>query len=237
MRKCSVCMHKDLAKINEAIICGDSYRDIARQFHVSKDAVGRHAKGHLPTTLVKAKDASEVASADDLLSQVCSLRDRTLDILSEAETAGKLSVALAAIRTAQGNVELFARLFIAVENQRRADAAGKPPALSAADERLRNMSDVELTRRYFILNEMERHAIDDELEDIENSLTSKGGLSSKDAKTLEGRQRKLIKKRNYIVNNIECMRLSIARDLKRDGDDEPHDWATDSLYSHEQEGE
>jgi len=147
MRKCSVCMHKDLAKINEAIIRGDSYRDISRQFHVSKDAVGRHAKAHLPTTLVKAKDASEVARADDLLSQVRDLRDRTLSILSEAETAGKLSVALKAIQVAQSNVELLAKLLIEVEKHRLADIERK----SDVRDDLAGMSNEELEERMRIL--------------------------------------------------------------------------------------
>ena len=148
-RKCSVCAHPDLAEINAAIIRGDSLRDIARQYHLSKDAVARHSKKHLPVALAKAKDASEVASADDLLSQVRDLRDRTLSILSEAETAGKLPVALKAIQVAQGNIELLAKLLIEVEKHRLADIERK----SDVRDDLAGMSNEELEERMRILRD------------------------------------------------------------------------------------
>jgi len=101
MRRCTICQHPDLAKINEAIVRGESYRAIALQFRVGHMAVSRHARNHLPATLVEAKGAEDAANADTLLSQVCSLRDHTLGILKKAETTGKLSVALSAIRVAR----------------------------------------------------------------------------------------------------------------------------------------
>jgi len=96
---------------------------------------------------VKAKDASEVARADDLLSQVRDLRDRTLSILSEAETAGKLSVALKAIQVAQSNVELLAKLLIEVEKHRLADIERK----SDVRDDLAGMTNEELRERMRIL--------------------------------------------------------------------------------------
>ena len=45
---------------------------------------------------------------------------------------------------------------------------------------------------------------------------TKGGLSDKDVGTLEGGRRKLIKERDYIVNNVKCMRQSIVRNLKKE---------------------
>jgi hypothetical protein len=85
-------------------------RDIAGQHGVSKSALERHKAGHLPAHLAKAKEAGEVARADDLLSQVRHLQDRTLAILTTSEDAGELRTALAAIREARGNLELLAKL-------------------------------------------------------------------------------------------------------------------------------
>ncbi|MBD0328067.1 MAG: hypothetical protein ICV68_16705, partial [Pyrinomonadaceae bacterium] len=65
---------------------------------------------HLPTHLLKAKDAEEVARADDLLEQVRYLQGHALDILERAENAGDLRTALAAISQARGNLELLGKL-------------------------------------------------------------------------------------------------------------------------------
>lgn len=59
---------------------------------------------------MKAKDAADAARADDLLAQVCDLRDKALGILQKAETTNDLRAAVAAIREARGCVELLGKL-------------------------------------------------------------------------------------------------------------------------------
>jgi hypothetical protein len=59
---------------------------------------------------LKAREAAEVAQADDLLNQVRSLQTHVLDILERAEKAGDLRTALAAISQARGNLELLGKL-------------------------------------------------------------------------------------------------------------------------------
>jgi len=147
-----VCAHKDLAKINEAIVAGTSYRTIARQYHLSKDAVQRHGKKHLPTTLVAAKEASEIANANDLFEQVRDLGDRTLRILEKAEKAGKLPVALQAIRVVQNNIELLIRMICAMKEQEKARPEGLLGDLeSLTDEELRAITEDSQTHRPLIL--------------------------------------------------------------------------------------
>jgi hypothetical protein len=72
--------------------------------------VQRHEVNHIPATLAKAKEAKEVAHADNLLGQVRALQSKTLSILLRAEGAGDLRTALSAVREARGNVELLAKL-------------------------------------------------------------------------------------------------------------------------------
>jgi len=108
-RRCTVCGDAQLKKIDEQLITGVPYRSIAKQFGVSDSAVYRH-KEHIDCTLIKAKEAEEVARADDLLEQVRGLQERALKILSKAEEEGDLRTALTAIREARGNLELLARL-------------------------------------------------------------------------------------------------------------------------------
>jgi transposase-like protein len=111
-RPCSVCRHPDRDSIDRALVDGqDSYRDIARHFAVSKDALHRHKEGgHIARALVEAKEAGEVARADTLLDQVKTLTARAHGILETAERAGDLRVALGAIREARGCLELLARV-------------------------------------------------------------------------------------------------------------------------------
>ena len=109
-RVCTVCRHPDRAAIDEALVAGAAYRDIAGQFQLSPSSVHRHSSEHIPATLSQAAEAVEVARADDLLSQVRSLQARALAILAKAEEAGDLRTALGAIREARGNLELLARL-------------------------------------------------------------------------------------------------------------------------------
>ena len=110
-RTCSICTHEDRHTIDRALVGGEgALRTISDHFSVSKTALIRHKDAHLPAALVKAREAEDVVRADELLSQVRGLQDRTLAILSASEAAGELRTALAAIREARGNLELLAKL-------------------------------------------------------------------------------------------------------------------------------
>lgn len=69
-RKCSICTHPQRAAIESQIIAENEYRDIARQFGLSKDAVARHRETHLPAALAKAKEAADVAHGSDVLQDL-----------------------------------------------------------------------------------------------------------------------------------------------------------------------
>jgi hypothetical protein len=109
-RTCTVCAHDEAHVINVELVSRVPYRDIAGRFDVSKSALKRHSEEHIPQLLVQAKQAVEASQADDLVSQVKDLQDRTINLLDEAEEAGELRTALSAIREARGNVELLAKL-------------------------------------------------------------------------------------------------------------------------------
>ncbi len=109
-RVCTVCTHDEAHVINVELVSRVSYRDIARQFGVSKDALKRHSQEHIPQLLVKARDAVEAAEASDLLTRIEDLQNRTLDVLSAVEGTEKYAVALSAIREARSNLELIGRV-------------------------------------------------------------------------------------------------------------------------------
>jgi hypothetical protein len=109
-RRCSICQHNRLERINRALVEGIGFPALVAKYRVSKDALSRHKANHLPATLVKAQEAQEVANADDLLEEVRSLQARALTILGRAEGVGDLRTALGAIREARSNLELLAKL-------------------------------------------------------------------------------------------------------------------------------
>jgi hypothetical protein len=105
-----VCAHDESHVINVELVSRAPYRDIARRFGVSKDALKRHSAEHVPQLLVQAKQAVDSSNADDLIRQVKGLQNKTIQLLRAAEDSGEIRTALAAIREARGNVELLAKL-------------------------------------------------------------------------------------------------------------------------------
>ncbi len=109
-RTCSICTHKKRQAIDRALVAGTAFRDIAGRFNVSRSALHRHKNNHIPAALTKAKEAEEVAQADDLLAEVVELQNRAVSILDRAENAGQLQTALNGIREARRCLKLLAQL-------------------------------------------------------------------------------------------------------------------------------
>jgi len=108
-RTCTVCRHKDLEEINRLLLCSDSYRDIARQFNLSKDALARHKESHISELLSKSTDLKaevESAQGNQTLAEVRELKVTALEILEDAQSAGDLKTALLGIREARSCLEL-----------------------------------------------------------------------------------------------------------------------------------
>jgi hypothetical protein len=85
-----------------------SYRDIARQFRVSKDAVSRHvSEGHISRLLALAADAQRAAQADTLLDRMEALQRRVEAFLSRVEETDNYSATLGAFRELRANLELI----------------------------------------------------------------------------------------------------------------------------------
>jgi hypothetical protein len=109
---CTICRHASRDEIDQALIAGESFRNIAKRYGTSATALFRHRSRDLPTALVKAKDASETVRADTLLERLRALNTETLAILREARKAGTRNneLALKAIARAERQLELEARL-------------------------------------------------------------------------------------------------------------------------------
>src|SRR5258708_5888451 len=109
-RTCTVCAHPERAAIDAAALAGTSYRTIAHQFTVSRDALMRHKAEHLLAELVKAKHAEEVSRATDLLALAMERDAKALALLAKAEADGDLKTAGQMLRISLVSLELLARL-------------------------------------------------------------------------------------------------------------------------------
>src|SRR5215207_9965376 len=107
---CTVCLHPEREAIDRALVAGESYRDIARRQHISKDAIARHKSDHLPPAMVKAAEVEDVAHALDVVQQLKAINVAALHVLKEARTAGDGALALKAIDRIQRQIELQAKL-------------------------------------------------------------------------------------------------------------------------------
>ncbi len=123
-RTCTVCNHNNRQAIEETLLSGEPFRNVAKQFGTSSTALFRHKTEHLLEAIQKSHEASEVLRADALVDHVKQLRDRTEMLFAEAEgilrqakRAKDLRTALAAIREAanvtreaRGNATLLGQL-------------------------------------------------------------------------------------------------------------------------------
>ena len=109
-RTCTICSHPERNAIDRALIESRPLREVARHYETSKDALFRHKAEHLPGTLVKAKEAEDIASAGGLLKQIVDLQQRTLTVLEKAEDKEDLKTVLQAVRESRGNLELLAKM-------------------------------------------------------------------------------------------------------------------------------
>ena len=111
-RTCTICRHADRESINSALVRSEPLRTIAGCWSVSKTALLRHKKDHLPATLMKAVAAAAVAEGDDLLDRLKQLNRETAAILGEARTAGPKNndLALKAIARVEKQLDFERRL-------------------------------------------------------------------------------------------------------------------------------
>jgi hypothetical protein len=98
-------------EIDQAILAGEPLRNIAKQHSVSATSLHRHKKnGHIEQKLVKAEEAKEITTADQLLADLISAKERLEALGQRAETAGDLKAAIAAVRESVRVIEITAKM-------------------------------------------------------------------------------------------------------------------------------
>jgi len=108
-RSCGVCSHEKRYDIDSILAeRSKSYRAIALQYGVSKDAVSRHVSGsHISELIALAADAERAAHADSLLDRLEGLQAETQAVLDEVKETDLYGARLGAIREMRRNLELI----------------------------------------------------------------------------------------------------------------------------------
>lgn len=113
-RKCSICVHKQRADIDLAIVQGMEPKEITRQFAVSQDSILRHRRDHLPTPAmaagVQAALEEEQLSGAGLVQRVARLLTAAEEMLGEARSDRDRIGAAAMIREAGRCAQLLAKM-------------------------------------------------------------------------------------------------------------------------------
>lgn len=109
-RQCSVCTSTDRPAIDGELVRATPLRTIASRYGVTRQALHRHRQTHLPASLVRDRQATELANAEQLLEQITDLQRHALSALARAEAMGDQRGALAAIREARACLEILAKI-------------------------------------------------------------------------------------------------------------------------------
>jgi len=116
-RTCTICTHAQRPEIEAALVTGMPYRDIARRYGMSKDAVMRHASDHVAKQIAQAQEAREEAQALDVVRQLKAINGAAVAILAEARRTRDHDTALKAIDRIQRQLELQAKLLGEISDQ------------------------------------------------------------------------------------------------------------------------
>lgn len=108
-RSCSICTHEDRQTIDEALVSGTAYRNLAERFSLSLAALSRHRSEHVSAALQAVVVERDRQAAGSLLDRVEDLIGRTERILSSAEESGKVAQALGAVRELRALLELLGK--------------------------------------------------------------------------------------------------------------------------------
>ncbi len=111
---CSICTHPQRAELEKALVSGEPLRDIVRRCPasrpVSRSALHRHKRDHLPAQLLKAVEQEDVGHAIDVVRQLKAINVACLEILQKSRADGAHAISLRAVDRIQKQIELQAKL-------------------------------------------------------------------------------------------------------------------------------
>jgi hypothetical protein len=107
-KKCYVCQHSERQRIDEAIIAGQPYLRVAKNFNVSRDSVRRRSK-HVVALVKRYDTTQELALARSLKAKIQLREADLLRFQQNAEAKGDIPTAISAMRKLRGYYEFQAK--------------------------------------------------------------------------------------------------------------------------------
>ena len=141
-RRCTVCTHPQREEIDRAIAQGQSYRAIARQYHLNVHTISRHARIHVPKAVREAVRVQTAEHGSSILSQVRELHRRALQLLDEAASKDRYTGAAAFLKEARELLTLEARLLGELDTRDRVEVHNYLDARTLAVRIARELEDV-----------------------------------------------------------------------------------------------
>src|SRR4051794_27760204 len=107
-QSCTICRHPEQSAIDCALVENQPLRNIAERFGTTATTLYRHRQ-HLPSQLLKAKQAQEIADATSLLERIELLICRLDSLSKQAEEDRAWVSAIAAVREVRNCLTLLAQ--------------------------------------------------------------------------------------------------------------------------------
>jgi len=96
-RTCLACAHAERTAIDNALVTGQSFRDIAGRFSLSRSGLHRH-KDHVAQAIVKAGERREERLGDNLLDEMRRVQRKAWELLDKTESEGDHRGSIVALR-------------------------------------------------------------------------------------------------------------------------------------------
>jgi len=107
-RRCTICHSPHRQGIEEALLTKEIHTSIAERFGVSRPALERHEKNHLPLRL--KEPVKPLDTKGELLDEIRALRQKAYDLLALAEGKSGVDQVIRCTAEARKQLELAAKL-------------------------------------------------------------------------------------------------------------------------------
>jgi len=120
-RKCTVCTHKDVAKIDKALLIeGASERSVAARYGLGYTAVHRHkASGHIADKVIAKKEAADRVAGAGLAEDLEWVIEQSKEIYEEERQRKNNRVAIDALQMIAKTGEIRAKIAGQIENSNK----------------------------------------------------------------------------------------------------------------------
>jgi hypothetical protein len=119
MNLCKVCTHSQRLAIDKEIVRGGNLANIAKEFNLSYPSLYRHSKEHISRQLATAMVKKGIDNDFDLISKIEIMFQRVENIFLKSEKAGKNGLALKAINSQKGIVELLTKISDSIQQAKQ----------------------------------------------------------------------------------------------------------------------